>query len=265
MSEALVQLSSTAIVPTNVEDLSGLDGLDGIRIKPTNITLVQPQTQDPGAARPGQFLNAASGEVYDEITVVVLAVSKPRVKFPQGSTFGEKPECRSNDGLVPSPYAKIPQSKTCATCSHSKWYNGNRPGCQESYRLLFVMKETGLPHYFQAKGLGFAPTTDMLQFIKSDMTVRERQGTPYRMYDYYFTISAHKATGAKGVVYVPRYGKYQKVPLESRGAFAPLFQEYVVDRRLAQVEDEAVIADTKITDAVGNAVGETVEAEIVDA
>jgi hypothetical protein len=262
MSDALVQLSNTALVVPPVEDYTGLGD---IRITPTNITLVQAQTQDPGAARPGQFLNALSGEVYDEITVVLLSVSKPRVKFPAGSAFGEKPECRSNDGRVPSQYAKIPQSKTCATCSHSKWYNGNRPPCQESYRLLFVMKETGLPHYFQAKGMGYAPTTDMLKFIKADMMVRERQGTPYQMYDYYFTIGVHKGSGAKGIVYIPRYQKYAKVPLESRGAFAPLFQEYVIDRRLAAAEDEEVIADTKITDAVGDAVGETVEAEIVDA
>lgn len=41
--------------------------------------------------------------------------------FTEGDSEGAIPDCWTNDGVVPSPHAKAPQSKKCAVCPHRVW------------------------------------------------------------------------------------------------------------------------------------------------
>lgn len=251
MSNELVQINNnTDMVLGDGVDLTGMSD---VRITPSNIILIQPTTQDPGNARPGQFLDALSGEVFDEMVMVPLRITRPRVKYPAGAEFGVDPECRSDDGVVPAKSAKAPQSTLCRTCRHAQWWDGKRPACKESIRLLMVTKDGGLPRRFQASGMGIRPTAELLACIKQDM-----KSSGYQLYDYYFKLSSHKAVSKQGVFYTPRYSELRKVP--TKGEFLPAFTEFVVSYLMAANETDAVYADEAVTDQVAN----VVDAEIVE-
>lgn len=86
------------------------------------------------------------------LNVVVLGVDPPeprvmaksyyKAKYAPGSD--DPPDCGSDNGVIPSDYAREPQSKTCATCPHNVWgsriddQGKKRKACEDSKRLLVV-------------------------------------------------------------------------------------------------------------------------------
>lgn len=76
------------------------------------------------------------------LNVVILNVNPhlSKIYYKRGYEEGaaEKPDCYSNDGILPSPEATTPQAKSCAGCAHNVWgtgQNGKGKACSDSRRL----------------------------------------------------------------------------------------------------------------------------------
>lgn len=253
MSTDLVQLNNNNAIVSLSDDMTGMDN---IRVRPSNIVLVQNTTRDPFGARPGQFLDTLTHEVYDEITLVPLRVSPNRVMFPPGSFGGDagEPICRSSDGVYPSPFAKVPQAESCAACPNSKWVGKNKPACPERIKMLGIIKDTSLPKYFQFSGMGVKVIKLTLEAIKQDAIVMaKKSGKTYRLFSYYFTLKSQRESNSRGVYYVPRIENLLKV--QDPTEFGPLFMEYVVNVvRDNDVDDEEIRQEAQVNAAVDTVV-----------
>lgn len=235
------------------QDFTGLSSV--VRIKPSNLTLIQPMTQNPRTARVGQYLDELTGEAYDSLTLVPLRVTQTRVLFPPGNSFGEEAVCRSNDGIYPSPFANAPQAQSCATCPQSKWVDNQKPPCRLNLNLLAVVKETSLPRYVNFTGTGVKVLRMALESIQQDiMLMSKTQNKKYNLYDYFFTLTVD-VIRKTSVYAMPRIEGIKKVSNPSE--FGPLFQEFVLDR-LKDVDEENAEAE------VDGAVGKLVEGVALD-
>jgi hypothetical protein len=255
MTEELVVATQTAVAMPSDVDETGLS--DIARLKPTGLVLVQNTTRDTKGARPGQILDLLTGQAYDSITVVPLRVQRSRVMFPPGADLDAEPICRSNDGINPSPFAKVPQATRCEGCSKAKWFNREKPPCQEKRRMLVIVKESGLPRSITIGGKSIGPFQQLMDYIGQDVYMSRRAGHNYHLYDYFFTISGRREVSKKGNYFVMDFGDLKKVP--APGEYADLFNQFIVQaKRYAEEEDVAAAEQ-----AVDNAVGEVVNAEFV--
>jgi hypothetical protein len=252
-------------------DETGLS--DVAKLKPANLILVQPTTREPKDARPGQFLDSLTDEVHDSIVLVPLRTSKGRVLFPPGEIdLDAEPICRSDDGIVPSPYAKQQQSRTCATCPMSRWVGGKKPPCSDKRRMLVATKDTGLPRFFTAGGKSIPGQQKMLDRINEYVRVNaanmkagklDKDGNPLKplaLFDFFFTLSSEKVVG-KFSYFVARFDNVKRVA--NPGDFGSLFEEFVIKRRL-QAEEDAEAAKVVASEASADeAVSSIVDAEFV--
>jgi hypothetical protein len=219
--------------PQEMVDMSGMG--DVVRVRATNLTLVQNTTQDPKNARPGQILDELSGQGHDKIVLVPLRIMKQRVMFEPGSDFGGDPLCRSNNGIVPDPKVEHPKAKACATCRFSQWLGGKRPACSEKLRVLAIVKDTGLPRWFTATGKGITPTMNLFENFQQNMISANKMAKPgeprVSLHDFYFTLEGEKVVNKTGVFYIPRYSNTFRV--QNLGEFNDLYKEYVIDEAAA--------------------------------
>ena len=252
---AVQQYGSAVALPPQVQDMSGLS--DVAKLKPTNLTLIQPMTFDAQGGRPGQILDELTGRVYDTVTVVPLKVAKQRVLFPPGDyVAGVKPLCRSNDSILPSTFIEFPQHKTCKGCPMSVWAGGKPSPCKQKLKLLVVMKDNGLPRWLQFGGKSYSPAQSLMDNIAQDIHIKSKLTPPMylKLHDYCFDLSLEKS----GTNYVARFKKIQQIA--NPGEFGPLFQQFVIDAYNTGEDDEQVAA-TAVTE---QAVADVVTAEFVN-
>ena len=257
MSQELTTTTNQSNEVAQYADQTGLE--DAVHLKPTKLQLIQGTTRDSKGARPGQILDVMNEVGYDEITVVPLKVNRSRVMFPPGKEdFTAEPICRSSDAITPSPFAQIPQAVTCKSCPNSQWTGKKRPVCDEKLNLLVIIKELGIPRYFQVGGVGIKSLKLTLQRIFEDIQINRMKGTLLSLFDYFFTLRSEKVVGQRGVYYVPRFDNLKKVLNPSE--FGPLFEKFVVNVKSQYEEDEAVVTNENIANG---AVDQIVDAEIV--
>ncbi len=267
-SQELVTINGTPAPPAAYSayhegrDETGLSEV--ARLKPSNILLVQPATRECGSARVGQLYDTLTTEVYDSITVVPLKVTSQRVYFPPGEIdLDAEPICRSNDGVVPSPFAQAPQSLTCSTCEHSKWVDGRKSACAQKLKMLVATKDTGLPRFFTAGGKSITALRGVLQRINEAITVNEaniRAGKknadgselrPLALFDFFLTISSEVVNG-KFKYAVARFDNLKRVA--NPGDFGALFTQFVLQRKLQEQEERAAFNEAETNKAVSGVV-----------
>lgn len=231
---------------------TGLDNFS--RLVPTNLTLVQNTTRDPKGARPGQLLDELTGDIYDTIEFIPLTIRRGRVMFPPGElNLDAKPICRSSDGVVPAPDVETPQSRTCASCQHSSWdswrTSKQKPPCAETATILGLVKETGLPRYFQVKGMGMKVLRNVTDRVQQEIVKYKNKGEILNLFDFYFTIASDRLSGPRGTYYAPRFDSLKRVV--NIGQYAEQFREFVVEsRRLAEQRAMERAAEQEVDNAI---------------
>jgi len=242
-------LATTDQTPPGV--LAPGTGLEGFEIKPAPLELVQYTTQDTEAT-PGKFRDKLTGQHFDTIQVVPLSIYTTRVLFPPGADFGADPLCRSNNGIVPTQDAAVPQSDKCATCPQGPkmWARyketGQKPNCQEKARLVFVLRDTGLPYVMTVGGVSLKSIKNLKTAIARDAAAEQAKGTPRSLFDYTFELRVQgPIVGKKGKYFVLTYGNLRKVA--SPGEFGPLYEKYILRQR---AQDEAVEAEEALDTAI---------------
>jgi len=256
----------------DVAVFSAPDSLSSIvRLKPSNLELVQYTSRTQGA-KPGKYRDSVTGEHFDKITVVPLDIRKSRVLFPPGNDFTQKPLCRSNDGVVPSPFAQFPQARTCASCPKGQWRKeGGRnikPECRDNLNLLVIDKESTLPAYIKFGGTGIAPFKEFLQIIERHRVTfaAKNGGIKPNLFDYVFSLSGQEVVTPKGRFFVPVFSDLGRV--ETLSTFGPFYEQFVVraNEYLQKEEDESVGVDDAISAVTApNGGGSVIDADYVEA
>lgn len=261
-TQELVVLPSNTQVATYV-NTNDESGLADIRLKPTELVLVQNTTQNPMGASPGEFLDAAFGESFKELTVVPLKYWSQKVLFPPGSfQKGVQPICKSNDGKVPSPYVETPQSSSCLSCPKNIWKKiggkSIRPDCGDKLRFLLITKETELPKMMTVTGKSITAANIALQAIKQYQQIAfKKEGVLPNLHDFFFTLKSDRVSSSYGVSYVVRFDSIKRVANLSQ--FGPIFEEYVTKYKqgLIDTDEDGAPASAPTGDGIVH------EAEIV--
>jgi hypothetical protein len=141
----------------------GLEQLGPSDLIIPRLTLIQPTSQIDGVEA-GKFYMNLTGDEYSEVEVVFLKVMKGRIYFAEDGA-DRKALCGSADRVKPSPRFNPPMAPACAECPSARWNGKEPPDCSETYNLLGVTVETGLPFWWSVKSTAIAPTRRFLSAI----------------------------------------------------------------------------------------------------
>jgi hypothetical protein len=251
-----IPTNNVPLPPQGFED--DLSGFGNIKEKAAYLTLVQPSTRDPKTARPGEFLDQETGEVFQTITLVPLGVKPNRTLFPPGMNLDDEPVCKSDDCIVPSKFAAHPQARTCRECSFSKWGPSNeRPQCRESRLFTFAALdadyEVTTVYHFKLSASSFPNIESLQRVLTKDRQAQAKDGVERGYYDY--IVQMGTARGKKGTSFLATFSpNIQRV--NEIGKFRYLFDEWIVKRRSGEAQEQS-------EQVVNNAVGEITDVEVI--
>lgn len=161
---------------------------------------------------PGWFRNTFSGQEYEQLRAHILLWRRGRVCFDDSEDA--MPACKSNDGRKPSPVIESPKSDACGHWNCNGWFvpecplaawrfhNGRRcpPPCQETWSLLGVLEDDGMPFWISLKGTSLRPTRQFLS-----MCHEVTRGGRHELLDCGITLSSQLAQGRSFNYYVVRF------------------------------------------------------------
>jgi hypothetical protein len=161
---------------------------EGVPLKPSNLRLLQPiETAEAEGLIAGRFLDEQSNMQFPSMQVAVLQLSNTRVCFPPGSDRGEKPICRSYDGVLPviqDGLIRQDGGKGCAKCPMSQWKKiggkSIKPPCMEVIRCLLVDVETEFIYRLNAKKTNVPPVRELRQTIAKSIQYAKQKGAGFR-------------------------------------------------------------------------------------
>jgi len=205
-----------------VQQLGNLDPGDFLMPR---LKLVQPTSADLKAAgsREGWFHDTLSGDDYERLIIVPLAIDKGRNVYD-----GEHTLCSSSDCLVPDSHIETPFSDKCGyrapggriieTCYQA----AKGKDCKIGYQLIacrIEVDENGehcgvMPFAIRLKGYG----TDAALAIKTWCEAQNR-----RYHDVQCELYAVPKKNAKGSFFMPRVRTFKKLDEGRYDEFATLF------------------------------------------
>lgn len=176
-------------------------------------------------------------ERHDKMRVVFLAFRHGQVMFAKkgdGKPDFEAPTpCRSNDGKFPAKDIEAPISQQCRdefgepVCSAAKWTD-KKPACAETYNLVIVDVNTGMPYRFSMKGESVTTAKRLL----SSLLFRADKNK-LSIYDFEADLGLTKLTGNDGAYYAPVFGNIAAV---EAGKYKGLFEQFARARGADEVE-----------------------------
>jgi hypothetical protein len=239
------------VINTNEQHALAMGGLgfDGIEsLRPTSMILVQP-TSDVVGVMPGLFLDKLTGEQFAQLQMVPLAIHPTRAKYmSQIFVKGEKPTCRSRDGVFPitDNADLVAEAPNCKVCPHASWkgYNnktktGAKPTCKETYRITFIEKTTGLPYYMNVTGTSIPAVKALKEGIKRHAIMMNKrfetakESRRLSIFDYVVTVGTEKS---KGPYYNFKFLKTDPMRAEEAATFGPMYLELI--QRKKQIDEE---------------------------
>lgn len=136
--------------------------------------LVLNQPSSRYGIKPGWYRDTVSGEEHESVRAHFVLWTRGRVYFENGGD--SLPRCKSADGAGPSPDVVEPVSPQCGEwdehglfvprCRLAVWHTGDgerrSPVCKDSWNLLGIVQEDGLPFWIGIKGASLKPTRQFL-------------------------------------------------------------------------------------------------------
>ena len=159
-------------VPPGTEDI----GSDDIQIPRFKLLQKTSQEVEDGTAQPGKIKNNLTGELFDEIDVIPVAMKKTRTYFDPENRSG-KPLCRSLDTKWGEGFQIY-----CKDCDKSRWQAQNPPECNLVYNFLLV----------QPDDVGVTPLPTVLSIMRSSTPVATMLNTIVRRLQEPFFNKAYK-------------------------------------------------------------------------
>ena len=155
MTDAMITKDTTDLATTEYNAAEGYEGLDAGDYAAPFVKLVQGSSDEAKGddidVAAGQFLSS-TGDVYDEIRLVVVHQHKERDYYDSGT----EESCRSRDTILPSPEIKSPMADTCEECPKKDWVNQKRE-CADVFAVTAVDMESMTPFKISFKRTSYAP------------------------------------------------------------------------------------------------------------
>jgi len=242
--------------PSAFEEVDGTGLSDYIKLKPSRLALTQHTTTNPQGSNPGQILDDESGQVYDDIKLVILKMHTARVFFKPGDKIakGAEPLCRSWDGKVPANDVKQRQSNSCASCPQSQWEDKTAPPCKEKLELAVATVEDEMPHYFSVGGKSISPIRKVLGTISKEL----KKKTLPSLHHAAITLRGVKA----GMVYMLEVVKTEVLSDEQASPFISLYKEMKAQSIQQDVVDAEFTADEAVDGIVTGEILPTVMQQV---
>lgn len=202
-------------------------------IQPGKLSIIQEKPKEPDAIS-GKLFDLTTRINYDSLEVVWLTTRTGRVYFPYRGGRASAPECFSDDGVRPSTAAVRQQNDTCLGCPMNQWAGGQFPQCKDDWRMLLVIRETGLPRWLRPGPGSTKMLKAMRQRVADDNFVSMNAGKGERhLWDYGFTISLRKVKKGRWWFWEPMFTDWRlldKIALEDgskAGPYDKAYEEYV--------------------------------------
>ncbi len=160
-------------MPTEPDQYGG-SGLEDVKVSPGYIKLVHPTTTSPEGMgvrfKPGDWIDAETGDVVGSHEFVPLAIKTSRAYFPPGEVT-KKFLCKSLDGITPAAFVETPMNDKCATCQYSVWQKSASgknvpPPCSLQKTLICLDLVSNLPVKIQFSKSGLQVREDFLKSLR---------------------------------------------------------------------------------------------------
>lgn len=222
-------------VETGLEDMSKED-----MIIP-RLVITQPQTLDITPENLGKLYINLTGEYYEEMDMVLIKMKKSRVLFPDDFDRNNKPLCKSDDFMVPSPEIEKPMCSTCQLmplqpgekkpqhhCPYANWTANpagkqKPPKCSETWNLLVVDLKTYMPMFFSLKSTALSPLKRITSAMK--MLCAAKNKAAWSM--SFNTKIKQSPNTDRGVYYVPDFSTLVALKEEDMENMAAIQRELV--------------------------------------
>lgn len=180
---------------------TGLEAVDQTDLKLPKVKIVQMTSEEftKDGIAPGSFYNTVTKESSETLDCVLLALGKSRVMWPAQFKRGDKPLCRSFDGINKT--EGCGEAK-CAKCDYAVWpEDGGTPPCTQGYVWLAVDAE-GRPFRISAQGSSVSPTKDFINAVAPKL---RRGNTSLGIFVFKIRLSTEKLSNDKGTYFIIKY------------------------------------------------------------
>ena len=167
----------------------------------------------------GKLFIDVSGDVADEMELVLLKIHKSRVLFPEKFSRDSEPLCRSQDFIVPEDLGEgiEPMAASCADCPYGKWTKGatpkknTPPRCSEVWNFLVLDYESFMPVWFSLKSTALKPARKIVSMLKLRGTARMIPAWGFK-----FKANVEVRSGDSGESYLPVFSELTELDPEDR-------------------------------------------------
>jgi len=174
------------------------------------------QKQSPGDVAGKLFIDV-TGDMVDEMQLVLLKLNKSRVLFPEDFSRDSEPLCKSQNFITPETSDKFTtMADKCSECTYGKWAKSNSgkqkpPRCQETWNFLVLDFESYMPCWFSLKSTALKPARKIISMLKL-------RGTAKRIpaWGFKFTVNVDARIGDSGDSYLPVFSALQELSTEDR-------------------------------------------------
>jgi len=247
MSTALTVLNDAGLVPHQKEG-RGIDfGARIFRVRPSTLTVVQPNSQAEGAIK-GKLRITQSGEQYDEMTMVLLSTPVESRAYYAGKP-GEMNRTRENlmcyctnvirnrkgvEISSPDEGVKVPGALKCDGCPKSDWSKYRQthdrediPPCDLFYKALFMDTQFQLPIRWFLRSSGKTAFEAGMAELSRRFAMMKAKGLSPNIYDVSFKVTTKKQQKGQVVTYIPVFSDFNLLEPEDREKFGGVYQQFV--------------------------------------
>lgn len=158
----------------------------------------------------GHFVSNISDESVESMRCTAILYRKGMVHFIKPYQKGQKPDCRSNDALHPSPSVEKPYSAQChkivrrrmsPVCPEACWVKDPKtgknspPSCNLCFNVVMRREDTGSPFFMSFRS---SALRSIRAFISNLWSIRKN------LFAVSFLLSTERVENQYGTFYVPR-------------------------------------------------------------
>jgi hypothetical protein len=290
-SSALTVLNQSTAMVVSQPGGRGIDfGARIFRVKPSTLTVVQPNSQAEGAVK-GKLRISQTGDQYDEMTMVLLGtpVERRSYYFGKPGELNRTPEnlmcfCskvtrdrRGNETSGPDDNVRVPGAVRCSSCPKADWTKYRQthdrediPPCDLFYRALFLDTEYQMPIQWYLRSTAKTAFEQGMDNLSRKFAMMRAKGLNPNIYDISFKVTTKKAQKNNVITYLPVFSDFKLLSEEDREKFGEIYQQFVgYAESLDDTDDVEAVAtaavvqgEGSINDAVTDAVGDDPTGEI---
>lgn len=186
----------------------GLENMDASDFKIPMYAILQPLSQivQDEKGKGGEFWDATSKEsLGNELEVIFISFTKPRVRWAGEFARGAKPLCRSFDGITGT---GVPGGN-CAKCPLSQWNGNEKPECSQGFTWLAYDVKRQTPFRITAMSSHVKPTKEFLSAFAMSKYGSPKKGEGYPLFAFKQALRTVKEQNQKGTYYVPKYASFK--------------------------------------------------------